>query len=71
MFSPDLREDFLRPLVHLCVSDANKTLLLQSQQQLLLSILLEALLVDPTHPRQVRTPLHIAPPSPLARIAGN
>ena len=41
---------FLRSLVHLCISDANKLLLMQSP--LLTRLLVEALLVDPAHPRQ-------------------
>ena len=41
---------FLRSVVHLCISDANKLLLMQSP--LLTRLLVEALLVDPAHPRQ-------------------
>ena len=41
---------FLRATLHLCISDANKALLLHSEQ--LLPLLLEALLLDPEHPRQ-------------------
>ena len=41
---------WLRPIVHLCISDANKKLLIQNPQ--LKKLLVEALLLDPDHPRQ-------------------
>ena len=50
LFFPALHAYFLRPLVHLCISDANKAMLVQSAA--LIPALLDALFLDPEHPRK-------------------
>ena len=49
-FTPTLPPFFLRPVVHLCISDVNKALLIRSPD--LMKLLIEALLLDPEHTRQ-------------------
>ena len=49
-FKPQLPPFFLQPLVHLCVSDVNKRLLVQCKE--LVTLLTEALFLDPNHGRQ-------------------
>ena len=49
-YKPELQPFYLRPLVHLCVSDVNKMLLVQCSD--LSTLLAEALLLDPGHMRQ-------------------
>ncbi len=51
-FLPQLPPFFLRPLVHLCVSDVNKRLLVQSSD--LVRLLTEGLLVAPQHERHTQ-----------------
>ena len=47
---PTLPAYFLRPLVHLCISDTNKAMLVRSDA--LIPTLLDALFLDPEHPRK-------------------
>ena len=51
-WTPTLPPYFVRPAVALCISDTNKQRLLESASESLLQLLLEALLLDPEHPRQ-------------------
>lgn len=51
-FYPTLTTQFLRPVVHLCISDVNKSLLILSSD--LAALLREALLLDPAHPRRAQ-----------------
>ncbi len=51
-FLEQLPPFFLRPLVHLCVSDVNKRLLVQSPD--LVTLLTEGLLLNPQHERQTQ-----------------
>lgn len=52
-WNPILPTFFLLKVVHLCISDANKNLLLESAD--LCKLLLEALLLDPEHMRQTQS----------------
>jgi hypothetical protein len=50
-FFPDLPAHWFRPVVHLCISDVNKALLVR-QGAKLVPLLLDALFLDPAHVRQ-------------------
>jgi uncharacterized membrane protein YgcG len=54
--TPLLPRHFLKVLVHMSVSDANKVLLLHTPPGQLTAILQEALLLEPQHPRQDQAP---------------
>ena len=56
-WNPELPAFFMRPVVHLCISDANKELLVQCATELM-PLLVEALLLDPEHTRQSQ-PEHV------------
>jgi hypothetical protein len=49
-FTPVLPDFFFRSIVHLCISDENKNMLLRSNG--LMALLMEALLIDQSHGRQ-------------------
>jgi hypothetical protein len=49
-YMPNLQAHWFRPVVHLCISDINKALLVRSSN--LLPLLIEALFLDPAHERK-------------------
>ena len=50
-YTPILPAFLLRSILHLCVSDANKTLLLVNSGEEVCGLLIEAMLLDPEHIR--------------------
>ena len=59
-YTPVLPPFYLRPLLHLCISDKNKLLLVKSPK--LTPLLTEALLLDPAHLRTASDPQSAVPP---------
>ena len=51
-FFPELQPYWFRPIVHLCVSDTNKAMLVQSGSSGLIALLLDALFLEADHVRK-------------------